>query len=376
MMTTGMTTMEIKKINKSKVYHLIYDSRAISKQGIASALQMGMNTVTQNLKLLEEEGLIERNGYFESTGGRKAQSIRILPRARISLGIEILRKTLHIAAVDLYGRILEQESYPLPFHVSDAYCEKVGQKVNAFTEKYRLPRQQILGAAIAMQGLISTDGTSVSYGRVLDHTGMKLSDFARHIPYPCRLEHDSKAAGYLETWHQKKFRDSIVVLLNQNLGGAVILDGKVHNGLGMHSGSIEHMCINPDGPLCYCGERGCLETYCSADSLERAAGTGIPAFFGQLRLGTPAFIKIWEDYLRHLAFAICNLNVVLDCYVIISGYLAPYFLPEDLERITHLITDASPYKQQKDFIFLSTHGQLAPPVGAALYYIDEFLHEI
>ena len=330
MMTTGMTTMEIKKINKSKVYHLIYDSRAISKQGIASALQMGMNTVTQNLKLLEEEGLIERNGYFESTGGRKAQSIRILPRARISLGIEILRKTLHIAAVDLYGRILEQESYPLPFHVSDAYCEKVGQKVNAFTEKYRLPRQQILGAAIAMQGLISTDGTSVSYGRVLDHTGMKLSDFARHIPYPCRLEHDSKAAGYLETWHQKKFRDSIVVLLNQNLGGAVILDGKVHNGLGMHSGSIEHMCINPDGPLCYCGERGCLETYCSADSLERAAGTGIPAFFGQLRLGTPAFIKIWEDYLRHLAFAICNLNVVLDCYVIISGYLAPYFLPEDL----------------------------------------------
>lgn len=130
MMTTGMTTMEIKKINKSKVYHLIYDSRAISKQGIASALQMGMNTVTQNLKLLEEEGLIERNGYFESTGGRKAQSIRILPRARISLGIEILRKTLHIAAVDLYGRILEQESYPLHFHVSDAYCEKVGQKVD------------------------------------------------------------------------------------------------------------------------------------------------------------------------------------------------------------------------------------------------------
>ncbi len=56
MNTTGMTTMEIKKINKSKVYHLIYESRTISKQGIAAALQMGMNTVTQNLKLLEEEG--------------------------------------------------------------------------------------------------------------------------------------------------------------------------------------------------------------------------------------------------------------------------------------------------------------------------------
>ena len=205
---------------------------------------------------------------------------------------------------------------------------------------------------------------------------MGVYDFSRHIPYPCRLEHDSKAAGYLETWHQEKFRDSIVVLLNQNLGGAVILDGKVHNGLGMHSGSIEHMCINPDGPLCYCGERGCLETYCSADSLERTAGTDIPSFFGQLRLGNPAFSKIWRDYLRHLAFAICSLNVVLDCYVIISGYLAPFFLPEDLELLTQMITDISPFKQQKDFIFLSSHGQLAPPVGAALYYIDEFLHNM
>ena len=376
MKTTGMTTMEIKKINKSKVYHLIYDSRTISKQGIASALEMGMNTVTQNLKLLEEEGMIERKGCFESTGGKKARAIRILPTARISLGIEILRKRLHIAAVDLYGNILEQESYTIPFQVSSAYCEQVGQKVNAFTEKYAFSPSRILGAAIAIQGLISTDGSSVSYGRVLDHTGMKLSDFARHIPYPCRLEHDSKAAGYLETWHQEKFRDSIVVLLNQNLGGAVILDGKVHNGLGMHSGSIEHMCINPDGPLCYCGERGCLETYCSADSLERAAGTDIPSFFAELRLGNPAFSKIWKDYLRHLAFAVCSLNVVLDCYVIISGYLAPFFLPEDLELLTQMITDISPFKQQKDFIFLSSHGQLAPPVGAALYYIDEFLHNM
>ena len=119
MKTTGMTTMEIKKINKSKVYHLIYDSRTISKQGIASALEMGMNTVTQNLKLLEEEGMIERKGCFESTGaerpGRSASCQR-----RGFLGIEILRKRLHIAAVDLYGNILEQESYTIPFQVSSA----------------------------------------------------------------------------------------------------------------------------------------------------------------------------------------------------------------------------------------------------------------
>ena len=186
MNTTGMTTMEIKKINKSKVYHLIYESRTISKQGIAAALQMGMNTVTQNLKLLEEEGLIERKGYFESTGGRKAHAIRILPDAKIALGIEVLRKTLHMAAIDLYGNILYQESCALPFEASDAYCEQVGRRLTAFVDKYGIEKEHILGASIAIQGLISPDGSTVSYGRILEHTGMKLSDFSRYIPYPCR----------------------------------------------------------------------------------------------------------------------------------------------------------------------------------------------
>ena len=376
MNTTGMTTMEIKKINKSKVYHLIYESRTISKQGIAAALQMGMNTVTQNLKLLEEEGLIERKGYFESTGGRKAHAIRILPDAKIALGIEVLRKTLHMAAIDLYGNILYQESCALPFEASDAYCEQVGRRLTAFVDKYGIEKEHILGASIAIQGLISPDGSTVSYGRILEHTGMKLSDFSRYIPYPCRLEHDSKAAAYLETWHQEKFRDSIVVLLNQNLGGAVIINGKVHTGLGMHSGSIEHMCVQADGPLCYCGEHGCLETYCSADSLERAAQTDIPSFFRELRRGNSAFADIWEDYLDHLAFALCNLNVILDCRIIISGYLAPYITGEDVVQLTKRIQDSSPYSLPDDFIFLSTHGQLAPPVGAALSYIDQFLQTI
>ncbi len=51
----------------------------------------------------------------------------------------------------------------------------------------------------------------------------------------------------------------------------------------MHSGTLEHMCIHPDGPLCYCGSRGCLETYCSANALEQAAGMPAKEFFPLLR---------------------------------------------------------------------------------------------
>lgn len=64
------------KINKSKVYQYIYKSKVTSKLQIVSDLQMGLSTVSQNLNLLEQEGLIERNGYFDSTGGRKPRRFR------------------------------------------------------------------------------------------------------------------------------------------------------------------------------------------------------------------------------------------------------------------------------------------------------------
>ena len=93
----------------------------------------------------------------------------------------------------------------------------------------------------------------------------------------------------------------------------------------MHSGTLEHICINPDGPLCYCGSRGCLETYCSANALEQAAGMPVKEFFPLLReKKSPQIIQVWKDFLNHLAFAMKNLNLVIDAPIIISGYLAPY----------------------------------------------------
>ena len=71
---------------------------------------MALSTVSQNISLLEEEGLIERKGYFDSTGGRKAHAIRIVPDFKIAIGVGILKDMFHIIAVDLYGTLLTLSS--------------------------------------------------------------------------------------------------------------------------------------------------------------------------------------------------------------------------------------------------------------------------
>ena len=373
----GLTTIALKKINRSKIYQYIYRSKLTSKLQIVQDLQMGLSTVSQNLNLLENEGLIEKNGYFDSTGGRKANAIQIVSDFRISIGVGILKNMFHITAIDLYGNTVYTDTIPLTYSNTAAYYQQITDKVKDFIEKNQYPENKILGVSIATQGITSPDNTTVIYGNIMNNTGMRLKDFSRHLPYPCHLEHDSKSAAFLELWNHPELDSAVVLLLNRNLGGAIITNHQIHQGRSMHSGTIEHICVNPDGPLCYCGNRGCLETYCSANSLEQASGMTIKEFFPLLReKKSPQLIQIWEDYLKHLAFAMKNLNLVIDAPIIISGYLAPYFTEEDTDYLLEQINSMTPFELEEEQLLVGTHGQYTPAIGAALFYVKEFIHSV
>ena len=373
----GLTNISVKKINKSKVYQYIYRKKITSKLQIVQDLQMGLSTVSQNLNLLEQDGLIEKNGYFESTGGRKANAIQIVSDFRISIGIGILKNMFHITAVDLYGNALYTNTIPFPYSNTPDYYKQVTDKIKEFIATNQYDEEKILGVSIATQGITSPDHSTVLYGNIMNTTGMILEDFSRYLPYPCYLEHDSKSAAFLELWKHPELDSAVVFLLNRNLGGAIITNHQIHQGSSMHSGTIEHICINPDGPLCYCGNRGCLETYCSANALEQAAGMNIKDFFSLLReKKSPQLTQIWKDYLHHLAFAMKNINLIIDAPIIISGYLAPYFLEDDIAYLTKHINVSSPFALNKEHIFVGTNGQYTPAIGAALFYVNQFIHAI
>ena len=373
----GLTTIALKKINRSKIYQYIYRSKLTSKLQIVQDLQMGLSTVSQNLNLLENEGLIEKNGYFDSTGGRKANAIQIVSDFRISIGVGILKNMFHITAIDLYGNTVYTDTIPLTYSNTAAYYQQITDKVKDFIDKNQYPENKILGVSIATQGITSPDNTTVIYGNIMNNTGMRLKDFSRHLPYPCHLEHDSKSADFLEVWNHPELDSAVVLLLNRNLGGAIITNHQIHQGRSMHSGTIEHICVNPDGPLCYCGNRGCLETYCSANSLEQASGMTIKELCPLLReKKSPQLIQIWEDYLKHLAFAMKNLNLVIDAPIIISGYLAPYFTEDDTDYLLRQINSMTPFELKEEQILVGTHGQYTPAIGAALFYVKEFIQSV
>ena len=377
MSNSGMTTIEVKRINRSKVYQMIYEKRSISKQDLAQELHMGLTTVTQNLKALEEDGWIHRTGYYESTGGRKAQAIEIISNARTAIGAFVLKRSILLAAMDLYGNVIAKKTVAETFSATETYYQFLGKEVMRFANHVESNPDKISGVGIAIQGILSPDRSKIQYGKLLQHTGLNTADLTRYIPYPCFTEHDSKAAAFAEIWNQPQLSDAVVFLLNKNLGSALVIHGEVHQGKSMHSGTIEHMCIVPNGTPCYCGGKGCLETYCSAESLQsQIHGNSFESFFQSVRENEPKSKAIWEMYLSKLAAAIQNVNTVIDSDVILSGFLVPYLTEADLEFLKQKITEPPFFAERDITIQLGKHGEFAPAIGAALPFVKRIIDGI
>ena len=79
---------------------------------------------------------------------------------------------------------------------------------------------------------------------------------------------------------------------------------------------------------------------------------------------------------KGLAFAMKNLNLVIDAPIILSGYLAPYFTEDDTDYLLRQINSMTPFELKEEQILVGTHGQYTPAIGAALFYVEEFIHSV
>ncbi|QTQ12992.1 ROK family transcriptional regulator [Treponema parvum] len=363
----------IKKLNRKKLYEFIYQSGETSKQAIADALGLSLPTVKNNLNTLMKDGLIEKCGYYKSTGGRKAYKIRCVKTAKFSVGAAIFKGSVRICAIDLYGSMLTEISHKIPYKDNDNYYEKICKHIISFIESTGISKKRLIGIAFATQGLISQDGSEVIYGTILHNKGQKAQAFSRFLDYPCILVHDTKASATAEIWKNSDTENAIYLLLNNNFGGVLVSRGKVHSG---GSGLIEHMIIHPNGEKCYCGKKGCVEAYCSANALKKSAGMHLDIFFKKLRNGNEHCKEVWRNYLEELALTIDNIRMIINYKVILGGLLRQYMNYEDINQLIEIINEKTAFNSISVSVKLSKYGQNAASIGAAIYYIQSYLDTI
>ncbi|MCC8066579.1 MAG: ROK family transcriptional regulator [Clostridiales bacterium] len=369
----SITPGQIKQNNQNLIYHYLYMNENVSQQDICFALHLSRPTVTNNLAELEKEGMICKSGQVNTAYvGRKAAAYRIIPDYRISVGVEILEREIKIIAVDLYGREISRSVKEIPYAGSDIYFKEVSNEIQLFIASLRLTPDQILGVGFALQALISPDGKRVMYGKILDCTDLSVDVFAKYLPYPCDFIHDADSAATAELWVSPELKDGVYLSVSRHLGAAVISDGKILSGKHGHNATVEHISMKADGAVCYCGNRGCMETLCSLSALLHEDET-LEEFFGRLRTGIVEYVQRWDAFLNDLAAAINMIHLMHDTNFILGGYLAFYLREEDLNTLYCKIRQLTPFPETDDFLSVSKMPEHNITIGAALPYIQDFL---
>ena len=369
--------LSLKQANLRAVLREIYHRKSATKLELAQSLGMSIPTVTTCLNTFISEGLVVPSKTAVYTGGRKAKVYDFNALSRISIGVKLLKEGASAVAIDLYGSVLEESYFDHVFEDNDEYYMAFGKWVNAFSSALPYSEDEILGVCIALQGLVSSDGEYVHYTEILKSPGIRRKTFQDHISLKVSLMHDLDAAAYYEMLTREDISNAIYMILNKNFGGVMIYQRSIRQLLNVSSGTLEHISIDPDGPLCYCGNRGCVETFCSVDRLEEMiAPLSLVEFFSKVHSKSAHECEIWGSYLDHLALAINNVRMVINLDVLIGGYLVQFIDEDDILELKRRIDKAYPFNRIGSVVLkVSKHTDEAIKLGAAMSLVEKAIKE-
>jgi len=373
-MAKQVTNIEVKKNNRNRVFRYILRGDQVSNPDIAYDLKISLPTVTQNTKELIERGLIREVGELQSTGGRRAKALAVVPDYRFAAGIDITQNHVAMILVNLVGETLKYERVHFPYRAKEAYFGEVSRKLEAFLEEAKVEKGRILGIGISFPGIVDLQREEIAYSHALGVRGLRFQNIERFFCYPCTFFNDANAGAYAEGIYRGTPDRFFYLSLSNTVGGAVFDHGQLMQGDSFRCGEVGHMTIVPDGAECYCGKKGCLDAYCTAKKLSDLAEGKLEHYFEALRNKEEDAVRLWDAYTMYLAVAVNNIHMVLDSDVVLGGYVGSYieeFLPEIREKVSGRNT----FDEDGTFVKACSHKE-GSALGAALKVLDTFVETV
>lgn len=367
-----MAGAEKRNITKSKIVNYIINHEATSKVELSKDLNLSMPTVLSNVNELLANGIAVETGEYESTGGRKAKRISINPAYRYAVGIRITAKHAGFVLVNLSYEIEKYERIRLEFSTEAAYYLQLSEALERFLSDVE-NRERILGIGISIPGIVNSKERMLIKSHALQLENYSLSFLEQIFSLPVYFENDANAAMMAEDIHQ--YKNAIYLSLNNTLGGAFCIDGKLFSGQNQKAGEFGHMILVPGGRKCYCGKKGCADAYCAASTLTDGKYESLELFMEALSEGNTKAQKKWADYLDNLAILISNLRMAYDMDIILGGEVGGY-LADHMLALGEKVMEYNGFDRDIRYLKNCTYRKEASAVGAAKHFFSEFIKNI
>ncbi|MEG0191495.1 MAG: ROK family protein [Lachnospiraceae bacterium] len=390
-MKRSVNNIEVKKMNRNRVFRYVNSRTKTSMPDISTALDMSGPTVLTIINELKEAHVVQEVGELRSTGGRKAKAIASVQDMCYAVGLDITRNHVSLALTNFSEKTLKHIRIRKPFVYEDNYFAEVGEIVNQFIEESVIPQERIVGVGISVPGLVDPIQNKVFFSGALglEACDIGCDEYAKYLPYPCTLLNDANAAVCTECVNSVHFGSMVYLSLSNTVGGAIVFQSEsdrfnvsvgiepvsIFMGNNWRGGEFGHMTIHPEGIKCYCGKKGCLDTYCSALKLADMADGNLGDFFERVEAGNPQFKLAWETYLDDLLIAVDNLRMCFDCDVVLGGYVGSYMEPYIL-KFQRKVAEKNIFENDGKYVRACKYQVEASALGAAIYQIEKYVDTI
>ncbi|MBS3977859.1 MAG: ROK family transcriptional regulator [Syntrophomonadaceae bacterium] len=271
----------VKKLNRMTVLNIIKEHEPICRQQLSKITGLTPPAITAIVRELVDLGLIKEEGLGASNGGRKPVKLKFNPRAGLVIGLEVTRYEVNIGIADLKNDPMKLHRLPLDMSNPHRAVLSLAKEIDKVMNSDGMSKNNFMGIGVAFPGLLmAKEGIikrSVNLGPEWNNFPIK-DVLEREVGLSVFVEHNSNASVLAERWFGKgtDSRNLVYVNLGEGISAGVIMDDRIVQGFQGHAGEIGHVVIMSEGPLCNCGNRGCLESICGALAVVRTANEELP----------------------------------------------------------------------------------------------------
>lgn len=255
----------MKKMNQQIIFKLIHDRQAISRVEIAEISGLSPATVTNITRELLQMGLIRESREGESRGGRKPVLLELNPVGAYFMGLEWGIAEIRGALINLNREVIAYEKVDVESCHFDSFLQQSTEIVDNLLNN-SIDRSRIYGLGLGVHGMVDPVRGYSLYAPHFKWRDIPVrKELEERLKIPVLIDNDVRVMALAEKWNGRN--DFVLINTGPGIGAAIVLAGELYYGRDYSAGEFGHMTIIKDGPLCSCGNTGCLEALVSTDNL-------------------------------------------------------------------------------------------------------------
>lgn len=340
----------MRKNNKGNILNLIRENKPVSKSELSKITNMSPTSVSRIVTELIELGLIKETELASGKIGRKALLLDTVSSSVYVICVQADQDILRIGIVDFDGTIINETTHfcDAPGMSWTAFSNKICDEVSNIIEITDIDKSKIIGVGIGIPGLVDTANGIVLSSPQLKWVNIQLADYIQNkLGYPTMIDNIIKAKALAENTYgaARDAKRVAFVHFGTGVGSALILNNEIYRGVTNSAGEIGHTTINPNGKLCDCGRRGCLQTYITERAILQEARavkdiSNVNEIFEAYTKGEDWAIIILDQLHTYISIAICNVICMYNPdTVIFSGKMTEqpakteYIIKDNVDRL-------------------------------------------